>query len=229
MNRFPLYRIGGPSRLRTRAAAATVRSTRRSFEADMDLFGVLPALTELPHLAAASLASVPLATAPAIGLGITAAQLNSGAIAPEVAILIALLVCLLVDLAGEEAAVRWVPPICYAGLGTALVLLARQWNAPLEPSFLGSFLADDLAVAFRAVVAASTLLSLMISWRYVERSGSPVGEYAAILLAATLGAMFLCGSTDLVSIFVSLETLSVSSYLLSGYMKRDARSGEAAL
>ncbi len=224
MNRFPLYRIGGPPRLRMIGAAATVRSKRRSFEADMDLFGALPALTELPHLAVAS-----LATAPAIGLGITAAQLNSGAIAPEAAILIALLICLLVDLAGEEAAIRWVPPICYAGLGTALVLLALQWNTPLEPSFLGSFLADDLAVAFRAVVAASTLLSLMISWRYVERSGSPVGEYAAILLAATLGAMFLCGSTDLVSIFVSLETLSVSSYLLSGYMKRDARSGEAAL
>ena len=41
--------------------------------------------------------------------------------------------------------------------------------------------------------------------------------------------MLLCGATDLVSIFVSLETLSVASYLLSGYMKRDARSSEAAL
>ncbi|WP_094554302.1 NAD(P)H-quinone oxidoreductase subunit N [Synechococcus sp. 1G10] len=160
---------------------------------------------------------------------ITALQLNAGAIAPESAVLVALLVCLLVDLAGEEAASRWVPPICYAGLSTALLLLALQWNAPLEPSFLGSFLADNLAIAFRGVVAASTLLSLLISWRYVERSGTPVGEYAAILLAATLGAMFLCGATDLVSIFISLETLSVSSYLLSGYMKRDARSGEAAL
>ena len=124
---------------------------------------------------------------------ITALQLNAGAIAPETAVLVALLACLLVDLAGEEAASRWVPPICYGGLGTALVLLALQWNAPLEPSFLGSFLADNLAIAFRGVVAASTLLSLLISWRYVERSGTPVGEYAAILLAATLGAMFLCG------------------------------------
>ncbi len=156
-------------------------------------------------------------------------QLNAGAIAPEVAVLLALLICLLVDLAGEKAATRWVPPICYAGLGTALLLLALQWNGPLEPAFLGSFLADNLAIAFRAVVAASTLISLMLSWRYVERSGTPVGEYAAILLAATLGAMFLCGSTDLVSIFISLETLSVSSYLLAGYMKRDARSSEAAL
>ncbi len=155
--------------------------------------------------------------------------LNAGAIAPEGVVLIAMLGTLLVDLAGEEAAAKWAPPICYLGLGTALVLLAFQWNAPLESSFLGAFLADNLAIAFRAVIALSTLLSLLISWRYAEQTGSPVGEYAAILLAATLGAMLLCGSTDLVSVFVSLETLSVASYLLSGYMKRDARSSEAAL
>ena len=156
-------------------------------------------------------------------------QLNAGAIAPELAVLGALVACLRVDLAGERAASRWVPPFCYLGLGGALVLLALQWNGPLEPSFLGAFLADNLAIAFRSVVAASTLVTLLLSWRYVERSGTPLGEYAAILLAATLGAMFLCGATDLVSIFVSLETLSVASYLLSGYMKRDARSSEAAL
>ncbi|MEB3297168.1 MAG: NAD(P)H-quinone oxidoreductase subunit N [Cyanobacteriota bacterium] len=167
-----------------------------------------------------------LGALPATGLNL---QLNAGAIAPEGAVLAALLVSLIVDLAGEKVASRWVPPVCYAGLGSALILLALQWNGPLEPSFLGSFLADNLAIAFRAVVAASTLISLLLSWRYVERSGTPVGEYAAILLSATLGAMFLCGATDLVSIFISLETLSVSSYLLSGYMKRDARSSEAAL
>ncbi len=155
--------------------------------------------------------------------------LNAGAVAPEGVVLIAMLGTLLVDLAGEEAAAKWAPPICYGGLSIALVLLSMQWNGPLESSFLGSFLADNLAVAFRAVVALSTLLSLLISWRYAEQSGSPVGEYAAILLAATLGAMLLCGSTDLVSVFVSLETLSVASYLLAGYMKRDARSSEAAL
>ncbi|MFM7314041.1 MAG: NAD(P)H-quinone oxidoreductase subunit N, partial [Cyanobium sp.] len=156
-------------------------------------------------------------------------SLHASAISPEGAVLIALLVCLLVDLAGEKVASRWVPPVCYGGLGTSLVLLALQWNVEPEAAFLGSFLPDNLAIAFRAVVASSTLVSLLLSWRYVERSGTPVGEYAAILLAATLGGMFLCGATDLVSIFISLETLSVSSYLLSGYMKRDARSSEAAL
>jgi len=184
--------------------------------------------------AAASVAASTAADATAaIGSGLSTGslnlQLNAASIAPEAAVLIALLVCLLVDLVGEKAASRWIPPICYGGLGSALVLLALQWNSAPEPSFLGAFLADNLAIAMRAVVAASTLISLLLSWRYVERSGTPVGEYAAILLAATLGGMVLCGATDLISIFISLETLSVSSYLLSGYMKRDARSSEAAL
>ena len=73
--------------------------------------------------------------------------LNAGAIAPEGAVLLAMLATLLVDLAGEKVSVRWVPPICYAGLGTALVLLALQWNAPLESSFLGAFLPDHLALS----------------------------------------------------------------------------------
>ena len=116
----------------------------------------------LSLLAAADLGN---AAAPAVS-AITSLQLNAGAIAPEGAVLLAMLACLLVDLAGERAAARWVPVFSYAGLGTALGLLALQWNsAPLEPSFLGAFLADNLAIAFRAVVAASTLLSLLISWR----------------------------------------------------------------
>ena len=53
-----------------------------------------------------------------------AQSLNAGAIAPEAAILIALLACLLADLAGEKAASRFVPPFCYLGLGISLVLLA---------------------------------------------------------------------------------------------------------
>ncbi len=156
-------------------------------------------------------------------------SLNAKAIAPEGFVLLALIGTLIVDLAGEKTAAKWSPPICYLGLGAALLVLATQWNGIPETSFLGAFYVDNLGVAFRSVVALSTLISLLISWRYAEKTGSPVGEYAAILLAATLGGMLLCGSTDLISIFISLETLSVASYLLSGYMKRDARSSEAAL
>ena len=156
-------------------------------------------------------------------------SLNAKAVLPEAAVLMAMLGTLLVDLAGEKISARWSPPICYAGLGSALILLAMQWDGEIQESFLGAFIADNLAIAFRGVIVLSTLISLLISWRYADQNGSPIGEFAAILLAATLGAMLLCGSTDLVSVFVSLETLSVASYLLSGYLKRDSRSSEAAL
>ncbi len=156
-------------------------------------------------------------------------SLNAKAVLPEGFVLLALIGTLLVDLAGEKISKQWSPPICYAGLGISLMVLSSQWNGIPEPSFLGAFIADNFSIAFRAVIVLSTLISLLISWSYAEKNGSPVGEYAAILLAATLGAMLLCGSTDLISIFISLETLSVASYLLSGYLKRDARSSEAAL
>ena len=77
--------------------------------------------------------------------------LNAGAVAPEGVVLLTMLGTLIVDLAGEKSAAKWSPPICYAGLGSALVLLAMQWNGPIEPSFLGSFLADNLAIALAPI------------------------------------------------------------------------------
>ncbi len=156
-------------------------------------------------------------------------NLNAQAIIPEAFILLGIVGTLIVDLAGEKTASKWAPIICYISLGSSLVALAFQWRNPADIAFLGSFISDNLSLAFRAIIALSTLISLSISWRYTEQSGSPIGEFAAIVLSATLGAMLLCGSTDLVSVFISLETLSVASYLLSGYLKRDPRSSEAAL
>ena len=156
-------------------------------------------------------------------------NLNTLAIIPEAFILLGIVGTLIVDLAGEKTASKLAPIICYVSISTALLSISLQWNNPNGEAFLGSFNSDNLSLAFRGIIALSTLVSLLISWRYTEQSGSPIGEFAAIVLSATLGAMLLCGSTDLISVFISLETLSVASYLLSGYLKRDPRSSEAAL
>jgi NAD(P)H-quinone oxidoreductase subunit 2 len=68
-----------------------------------------------------------------------------------------------------------------------------------------------------------------MSVRYVEQAGTSLAEFLAIMLTATIGGMFLSGASELVMIFISLEMLSISSYLMTGYMKRDPRSNEAAL
>ncbi|MBD2022392.1 NAD(P)H-quinone oxidoreductase subunit N [Leptolyngbya sp. FACHB-36] len=159
------------------------------------------------------------------------AQLNTGAILPELITITTLLIVVVGDLiVGRTASARWTPYFAIGGLLTAVGALYYQWNAASDPiSFLGSFNADALSIVFRGVIALSAAVTILMSIRYVEQSGTSLAEYLTILLTATVGGMFLSGADELVMIFVSLETLSISSYLLTGYTKRDPRSNEAAL
>jgi NAD(P)H-quinone oxidoreductase subunit 2 len=158
-----------------------------------------------------------------------AAQLNAGTIWPEGIVVITLMVVLVGDLIVGRNSSRWLPYAAIAGLLASLGALYLQWSAPDPVGFLGAFNADNLSIAFRGIIALSAAVTILISVRYVEQSGTSLAEFIGILLTATLGGMFLSGANELVTIFVSLETLSISSYLMTGYTKRDPRSNEAAL
>ncbi|PSB05054.1 NAD(P)H-quinone oxidoreductase subunit N [Merismopedia glauca] len=158
-----------------------------------------------------------------------AAQFNAGTILPEAIAIITMLVVLTGDLIFGRASSRWTPYVAIGGLLLAVVALSWQWNNENPVSFMGTFNSDPLSIVFRGIIVLSAAGTILMSVRYVEQTGTGVGEFIAILLAATVGAMFLCGADELVTIFVALETLSISSYLLTGYMKRDPRSNEAAL
>ena len=158
-----------------------------------------------------------------------AAQLNAGTILPETIVLITILVVILGDLIVGRTSSRWLPYAAIAGLLAAVVALYFQWDISNPISFLGGFNGDALSVVFRGIIALSAAVTILLSIRYVEQTGTSLAEFIGILLTATLGGMFLSGADELVAIFVSLETLSISSYLLTGYTKRDPRSNEAAL
>jgi NAD(P)H-quinone oxidoreductase subunit 2 len=157
------------------------------------------------------------------------AQLNAGIILPEGIVIITLLLVLLIDLIAGRSSAQGLPYVAIGGLLTALVVLYYEWDVANPVAFLGGFNGDALSVAFRAIIALSAAVTILMSIRYVQQSGTSLAEFIAILLSATLGGMFLSGANELVTIFVSLETLSISSYLMTGYMKRDPRSNEAAL
>ncbi len=159
-----------------------------------------------------------------------AAQLNTGTIIPELIVTATLLIVIVGDLiVGRIASSRWTPYVAITGLLAAVVSLYYQWDISNPISFLGSFNDDALSVVFRGIIALSSVVTILMSVRYVEQSGTALAEFLTILLTATLGGMFLSGANELVMIFVALETLSISSYLLTGYTKRDPRSNEAAL
>ena len=158
------------------------------------------------------------------------AQLNASAIIPEAIVLGALLIVLIGDLiVGRSQSAKWTPYVSVAGLIGSAIALYFQWDVTDPIAFLGAFSGDALSVVFRGIIAISAAITVLMSIRYVEQSGTPLTEFLIILLTAAIGGMFLSGAAELVMIFVALETLSISSYLLTGYMKRDPRSNEAAL
>ncbi|HCQ21310.1 MAG: NAD(P)H-quinone oxidoreductase subunit 2 [Aphanizomenon flos-aquae LD13] len=158
-----------------------------------------------------------------------ASQLNAGTILPEGIVMITLLGVLIVDLILGRTSARWIGYPAILGLTAAIIALYFQWDTTTPIAFTGSFNGDDLSIVFRGIIALSALVTILMSIRYVEQSGTALAEFIAILMTATLGGMFLSGANELVMIFISLEALSISSYLLTGYTKRDSRSNEAAL
>jgi NAD(P)H-quinone oxidoreductase subunit 2 len=159
-----------------------------------------------------------------------AAQLNAGTILPEGIVIVTILLVIVGDLiVGRTASARWTPYVAIGGLLSAVFALYQRWDSTSPISFFGEFNADNMSVVFRGIIALSAAVTILMSIRYVEQSGTALAEFLTILLTAVLGGMFLSGSDELVSVYVSLETLSISSYLLTGYTKRDPRSNEAAL
>jgi NAD(P)H-quinone oxidoreductase subunit 2 len=156
-------------------------------------------------------------------------QLNAGAILPEGIVIITLLIVLIGDLILGRSAARNLSYIAVGGLFVSIAALVLQWNNPNPVAFIGAYSSDPLSVVFRGMIVLSAAVTILMSISYVEQTGTALAEFVMILLTATLGGMLLSGATELVTIFVSLETLSISSYLLTGYMKRDPRSNEAAL
>jgi len=158
-----------------------------------------------------------------------AAQLNAGTILPEGIVIVTLLVVLVGDLIVGRSSSNWTPYVAVAGLLAAVGALCLQADNTNTISFLGGFNSDALSLVFRGIIALTAAVTILISVRYVLQTGTALAEFIGILLSATLGGMFLSGANELVMIFISLETLSISSYLLTGYTKRDPRSNEAAL
>ena len=150
-------------------------------------------------------------------------------ILPECFLIVTLISVLIIDVTIKKN--TWLSNIALIGLLSATTILLIQLNqhTQLSTSFLGSFQIDGFSIAFRCLISFSSALCIPLSTEYIRRSGVAMSEFLIFLLTATLGGMFVCAANDLVTIFVSLECLSLSSYLLAGYAKKDVRSNEAAM
>ena len=95
--------------------------------------------------------------------------------------------------------------------------------------FNESIRVDSFFIYFGFLFLAATAMVILISVRYLEIEHEHHGEYYALMLFATVGMMFMASGYDLVTLFISLETMALSFYILVGFLRNDRRSNEGAL
>jgi NADH-quinone oxidoreductase subunit N len=128
---------------------------------------------------------------------------------------------------GKTAHVAWIAII---GLIATSVVTLGAWNHhPLLTGFSGGVVLDNYATFFNMIFLFAAGLTILMSDEYLKREGYPVGEYYTLILFTTAGAMWMASGTDLMTIFLGLEVLSISLYVLAGFFRGQLRSNEAGL
>ena len=101
--------------------------------------------------------------------------------------------------------------------------------APGTRGMLQTMLVDRFAIYFFYLFLAATAISILISVRYLEVEHENHGEYYSLMLLSVAGMMCMAAGADIVLIFIGLELMAISTYVLVGFLRRDRRSNEAAL
>ncbi len=148
---------------------------------------------------------------------------NLKALSPEIFLVVVASLMVLFD-----RAIRAKDFFFWTGLfGTVLAWwLARE---SLGLAFGGSYLADHYGFFFKTIFLLSLFLSLLISPAYARREGFHFGEYYGLLYFAVCGMMLMASGTDLLVIYLGLELMSLSVYVLVALDWRDSRGLEGGL
>src|SRR5208337_3433728 len=144
---------------------------------------------------------------------------------------------LLIDLmlSAEE---KWVNPllafvgVLFAVKGVWNIQHWMQLNRSFSAGSLGmmdTLLVDRCAIYFWYLFLAATAVSILISAKYMKTEHENHGEYYALMLLSVVAVTFKAAGFDIVLIFIGLELMAISTYVLVGFLRRDRRSNEAAL
>jgi NADH-quinone oxidoreductase subunit N len=163
-------------------------------------------------------------------------------IAPELIITIAACAALVMEVILPYKLGKWTAYFALAGIALALTSVGAQFVTMggtfhfeslrgLTPAdgFYGMIHIDGFALIFRAIFLMAAALAIAISIRYLDIEREQHGEYYSLILFATVGMMFLGAGYDLISLYIALELMALTFYVLVAFTKRDRRSNEAGM
>jgi len=154
--------------------------------------------------------------------------INLAAIMPECILSVVAMVLLLVNVfvpSKDKGYLGWLSII---GLAVTCMSAVGGWGAPTT-GFGGAVIQDNFAIFFKVIFLISAALAILISDKYMVQEDCNQGELYPLILLSTVGMMLMAGGTDLMVIFLGLEVLSVSLYVLAGFNRANVKSNEAGL
>jgi NADH-quinone oxidoreductase subunit N len=131
-------------------------------------------------------------------------------------------------LLGIQEKKRWILPVIITGLIISFGINLSEWNGN-NHYFNEMMIVDNFSVAFNGVLIFTSALVFMFSGNYYRSVERPLEEVYSLMLFALAGAIVMTSFSNLVMLFLGIEILSISMYILAGSKKFDLASNEAAV
>jgi NADH-quinone oxidoreductase subunit N len=159
--------------------------------------------------------------------------INLSAVYPEIVIALFALIVLLLQAFASTRAKNYFGYFSLIGIVTAIFIVFFKPSPfdfkSVEYAFNGMWVVDNYGRFFKLIFLLGSALTILISIKYVENEGIQHGEYFALILFATLGMMVMASGTELMTLFMGIELMSISLYALAGYTRTRMISNESAL
>ncbi len=149
-------------------------------------------------------------------------------LAPLVVVAGTAVVLILLDLLPPRTSKGHLGVVALVGIVATLVSALFLWGR-VERAFSGVVVLDNFALFFDVVICYAVALVLLLSLDYLRRNGMERGEYYILVLFATLGMLLMAHAADLIVIFLALELMSLSLYVLAGFFQARLTAAESAM
>jgi NADH-quinone oxidoreductase subunit N len=152
--------------------------------------------------------------------------LNLALFIPEISLVAFAVLVILLDLFIQRKG--WLATISIIGLLVSAAFAVGLWGGTPQSTFNNMLAVDNFGAFFKLLFAGIAILVILATSDYVSKFKNFQGEFYALVLLSTLGMMLMASTTELITLFISLELVNLSLYVLVGFLK-DAKSTEASL
>jgi len=148
---------------------------------------------------------------------------------PELILTITILAALITDLFVKKSKTNMIGWVLGVGLVVVGLSIYNLSSVPPTTLFLDMIVIDPFSSFMKIVIIISTLLVIVASWVNNELEKYRKGEYFTIIGIMVMGLFLMTSSVDIIMLYISIEVVSIMSFVLAAYLKLDTRSNEAGL